>query len=221
MMAGMPGMGGGGRRGGGPGNGQQQSAAAANQPQAQGQQPQPGTAEARGGGDQPAGGEGRAGRGGGRGFDPNMTPEERQRRMEERMAGMTPEERAQFQARTNQGPGQGRQGGAPPANARQGGIQGTTATTIDALFAPLPPTETRSRVWVWGNGELKAINVRLGISDGTHTELIEGSGLQQGTEIVSNVTTGLEPAARAGQAGQGAPNNPMMPQRGGPGGRGR
>jgi HlyD family secretion protein len=220
--------GGGGRRGGGPGNGQPQSAAAANQPQGQASpqgQSQPGSAEARGGGDQPAGGEGRAGRGGRGGFDPNMTPEERERRMQERLASMTPEERAQFQARMGQG--QGRQGGAAQPGARPNqpaaGIQGTSATTIDALFAPLPPTETRSRVWVWGNGELKAINVRLGISDGTHTELIEGSGLQQGTEIVSNVTTGLEPAARPGQSGQGAGQNPLMPQQrgGGPGGRGR
>jgi HlyD family secretion protein len=228
-MAGGPGMGAG-RRGGGPGGGApggaQQSAPAANQPhgEPQGQaQPPAGSPEARGGGDQPTGGEGRAGRGGGRGgFDPNMTPEERQRRMEERMASMTPEERAQFQARM----GQGRQGGgtaqAPRPN-QPAGLQGTNATTIDALFAPLPPTETRSRLWVWGNGELKAINVRLGISDGTHTELIEGSGLQQGTEIVSNVTTGLEPASRPGQSPGGAVNNPMMPQRGGGpgGGRGR
>jgi HlyD family secretion protein len=219
MLPGMGGMaGGGGRRGGGPGNGPQQSAAAANQPQGQ-----PESAEARGGGDQPG-----AGRGGRGGFDPSMSPEERQRRMEERMASMSPEERAQFQARMAQGPGQGqgRQGGGNPQgprpNQQASGIQSTTATTIDALFAPLPPTDTRGRVWVWGNGELKAINVRLGISDGTHTELIEGSGLQQGTEIVSNVTTGLEPAQRPGQAGAGAGQNPLMPQRGMPGGgRGR
>ena len=37
--------------------------------------------------------------GGGRGFDPNMTPEERQKRMEERMAAMTPEQREAFQER--------------------------------------------------------------------------------------------------------------------------
>jgi HlyD family secretion protein len=216
MLPGMGGMaGGGGRRGGGPGNGPQQSAAAANQPQGQ-----PEAAEARGGGDQPV-----AARGGRGGFDPNVSPEERQRRMEERMASMSPEERAQFQARMAQGQGQGRQGGGNAQtrpNPQASGIQRTTATTIDALFAPLPPTETRGRVWVWGNGELKAINVRLGISDGTHTELIEGSGLQQGTEIVSNVTTGLEPAQRPGQAGAGAGQNPLMPQRGMPGGgRGR
>src|SRR5690606_33325786 len=45
--------------------------------------------EARGGGDRPEGGR----------FDPNMTPEERQRRMEERMASMTPEQRARFEER--------------------------------------------------------------------------------------------------------------------------
>ena len=39
------------------------------------------------------GGGGFGGRGG---FDPNMTPEERRKRMEERMASMTPEERAAF-----------------------------------------------------------------------------------------------------------------------------
>jgi hypothetical protein len=39
---------------------------------------------------------------------------------------------------------------------------------------------------------------------------------------VSNVTTGLEPAQRPGQAGAGAGQNPLMPQRGMPGGgRGR
>jgi HlyD family secretion protein len=226
MLPGMGGNAGGGGRRGGAGTGAPQSAAAANQPQGPGQ-PQPGSPEARGGGDQPAAGQG-GGRGGRGGFDPNMSPEERQRRMEERMAGMSPEERAQFEARMAQGQTQGRQGGAAQQAARPtqqaSGIQSTKATTIDALFAPLPPTETRGRVWVWGNGELKAINVRLGISDGTHTELIEGSGLQQGTEIVSNVTTGLEPAARPGQAGQGAGQNPLMPQQrgGGPGGgRGR
>jgi hypothetical protein len=77
-------------------------------------------------------------------------------------------------------------------------------------------------VWTWGNKELKPISIRTGISDGTWTELIDGSGLEQGTELVTNVTTGLEPAARPGQGAAGGPQNPMMgPQRGGGGGRGR
>ncbi len=111
-------------------------------------------AEARGGGDRmaangaPGGGNNPGGmQGGGRGsFDPNMTPEEeRRKRMEERMAAMTPEERAAFQERMaqrqaqgggrggfgggqgqggrggfNGGPGQGN-GGNPQANANRQG----------------------------------------------------------------------------------------------------
>ena len=106
-------------------------------------------AEARGGGDRmaangaPGGGNNPGGmQGGGRGgFDPNMTPEERRKRMEERMAAMTPEERAAFQERMaqrqaqgggrggqgqggrggfNGGPGQGN-GNNPQANANRQG----------------------------------------------------------------------------------------------------
>jgi HlyD family secretion protein len=215
----------GGRRGGGNGDGPSgpvatpgtQPAAPGAAPATTGQprEPRADSPEARGGGDRPAGE--RSGRGG---FDPNMTPAERERRMQERMATMTPEQREQFQARMQQRSQGGRQGGpgraaAPPAAASLG-----DATTIDALFAPLPTVERRERVWTWGNKELKPIAVRTGITDNTWTELIEGSGLQQGTELVVNVTTGLEPAPRPGQGPGGGPQNPMMgPQRGG--GRGR
>jgi len=113
----------------------------AGQGQGQDRRPRQGNgsqAEAQGGGDRmaangaPANGGGQGGGrggfngGGGRGgFDPNMTPEERRKRMEERMAAMTPEERAAFQERMAQrqaqgggrggfgggvGPGQGGQG---------------------------------------------------------------------------------------------------------------
>lgn len=101
-------------------------------------------AEAQGGGDRtaangaPANGGGEGGmQGGGRGgfngggrggFDPNMTPEERRKRMEERLAAMTPEERmAQRQAqgggRGGFGGGQG-QGGSGQAGQGQGGGRG-------------------------------------------------------------------------------------------------
>jgi HlyD family secretion protein len=188
-------------------------------------EPRADSPEARGGGDRPAG-ERTGGRGG---FDPNMTPAERERRMQERMASMTPEEREQFQARMAQRAAQGGGRAGAPGTSRQaqsgrsgapamgGGLSGG-ATTIDALFAPLPTVERRERVWTWGNKELKPISVRTGISDGTWTELIEGSGIQQGTELVTNVLTGLEPAARPGQGPAGGPQNPMMgPQRGGRG----
>ena len=103
----------------------------------------PDSPEARGGGDRMAaggpgggeggravgGGEGGRGSGGGRGgFDPNMTPEERRKRMEERMANMTPEERERFQARMKereaQGGGRGGFGGGPGGGQPGGGQPG-------------------------------------------------------------------------------------------------
>jgi HlyD family secretion protein len=230
---------------------------------AAGGRPEP--AEARGGGDranaapQPQanrGGEGGGrgqggfGGGGGRNFDPNMTPEERRKRMEERMASMTPEERERFQARMKereaqgggfgggrgQGPGGGQNqgGGQQPSNrAGQGGGRGGNqatassdprrggpatagnAMTIDSLFAPLVPTETRGRLWFYENKQLRSVQVRLGISDSQFQEVLEGD-VKEGQEVVVNMVTGLEPTRPAGQQGTG---NPLMgPQRGGPGG---
>ena len=243
----------------------------------------PDSPEARGGGDRMAaggpgggeggravgGGEGGRGSGGGRGgFDPNMTPEERRKRMEERMANMTPEERERFQARMKEreaqgggrggfggGPGGGQPGGGQPgfgggrgnagggpgggrnadgnnANGGRSGrdlgrgmtgnvTAGTSITsghaTIDSLFGPLQMTETRGRAWLYENKQLKSVNLRLGVSDGTYSELLDGD-LKEGQEVVVNMVTGLEPVARPGQQGTG---NPLMgPQRGGPGGPG-
>ena len=180
-----------------------------------------------------------------------MTPAEREARrkqFEQRMANMSPEERERFQARMREGGGRGRSGngsngtdGAGRAQAgRRGsgraasanapGLSTSGATTIDALFAPLRPTEGRGRLWLFVNKQLRAVNIRTGVSDGTWTEILEGgdaSELQPGTEVVTNVVTGVEAQARPGQ--QGPANSPLMPQqpqrgnpRGGPGGgRGR
>jgi HlyD family secretion protein len=188
--------------------------------------------EARGGGDRAEGDRPGGGRGG---FDPNMTPEERRRRFEERMANMSPEERERFQRMREQGGGRGNQSGERSAQGTgrrdisrgiAGGVSGGSAvasgaTTIDALFAPLPTVESRGRVWLYVDKQLKPVSVRLGISDGTFTELLSG-GLGEGQEVVVNMVTGLEqrPQTNPGQTG-----NPLMgPQRGpqrGSGGRGR
>ena len=204
------------------------------------------------------GGQGRGGRGG----FANMTPEEleaRRKAMEQRMANMTPEERAQMEERRRQreaqGGGQGFGGGrggnqggnagnAPRGQNAQGGQQGrrdggsprgqlqgqvassapsklTTATTIDALFAPIQVQETRGRVWLFINKQLKPVDLRLGISDGTFTEVLNEPGeLQPNTEVVTSVITPEMASRPANQQPQGT-NNPMMPQRGrGPGGPG-
>lgn len=208
-------------------------------------------------------GGGRGGFGGGRGFDPNMTPEERRKRMEERMAAMTPEERKQFEERMAaraRGEAGGRGGpGGPGAGFRgpggdqgdlgggRGGFDGgqpgtgprataqnqerpraqrgrvastpsmtTGATTIDSLFGPLPTVETRGNAWLYINKQLKRVPLRLGISDGTNTEILEGTGLDVGTEVVTNVIIEQPTTAGTGNA-----NNPLMgPQRGRPGGPG-
>jgi HlyD family secretion protein len=187
----------------------------------------------RGGGDAPAGG-------GGGGFA-NMTPEERRKRMEERMAQMTPEEREQFQARMRErmaqggfggqgngqpggqnGPGQNGQPGAQaragqPANAPSK-LATANASTIDSLFGPLPTVETRGRAWLYINKQLKPVNLRLGISDGTYTEILDANELQPGTEVVTNVVTGLESAQRPGSNTNNG--NPLMGPQGRPGGPG-
>jgi HlyD family secretion protein len=176
--------------------------------------------EARGGGDRAEGG----GRGG---FDPNMSPDERRRRFEERMANMSPEERERFQRMREQ-----RGGASPGERSAQGfgrrdmsrgiagGVSGGSAvesgaTTIDALFAPLPTVESRGRVWLYIDKQLKPISVRLGISDGTFTELLSGD-LSEGQEVVVNMVTGLESRT---PTSPGQTGNPLMgPQRGGRGG---
>jgi len=161
-------------------------------------------------------GSGQAGEGR-RGFDPA--------RMMERFKGMSPEDQKAFIARLKD---RGQDTTAfekeMPAAAKtpakgKGAPATQSAQTIDALFAPLPAVESRGRAWVFMDHQLKAVNLRLGITDGTNTELLSGE-LQQNMEVVTGVT-GLGPT-RTTATGAGA-GNPLMPaQRGGPpGGRGR
>lgn len=219
--------------------------AQANAPGTGQREPRAGSPEARGGGDQTAGqpGGGRGGFGSGsRGFDPNMTPEERQRRREEMLKNMTPEQRERFEARLREREGRGstdapeglggganrgtQSGGTTTRNSRGGGAatpsqsrtMASGATTIDSLFGPLPVVETRGTAWLYVNNQLKMVRLRLGITDGTYTEVLNEEELQPTMEVVTMMTTGLESRATPGQGGG---QNPLMgPQRGGPGGRG-
>jgi HlyD family secretion protein len=269
--------------------GQPQAGAQPKAPRPQGQQGQGQAAskqptDGQGGEGRRAGGGDQGGQGGGqggRGGFGNMTPEERQKRMQERMASMTPEERAAFEERMKQraanggqgGPGGGggnfgrstgsgqggrgggqgggnfagggqgggnfqRNGGQGGGNAGGGGGNRTggqraaspsaatgNATTIDALFAPLQPVETRGRVWLYVNKQLKFVDLRLGITDGTYVEVLnDATELAQNTEVVISIITPEMASRPTGQQG-GQANNPLMPQRGrgpgqGPGGGG-
>jgi HlyD family secretion protein len=154
--------------------------------------------EARGRGPE-AGSQRPAGQGGG-------DPEERRRRWQERMQNMSPDERAQFAERMRArglDVGQGSNGNGGPA--RTPAPLKSSAQTIDQLFGPLPATESTGRVWTFANKQLKPIRLRLGVSDGTWTELLDND-LQPGTELVTGVVLD-QPAA----AGAGGPRSPLMP----------
>ena len=90
-----------------------------------------------------------------------------------------------------------------------------SAQSIDALFAPLATVESRGRAWVFVDHQLKPVTLRLGITDGTYTELLSEE-LQPPMEVVT-VVTGLGSNRTTAVAGSG---NPLMPTQrgGGPGG---
>jgi HlyD family secretion protein len=176
---------------------------------------------------------GRSGVGGGRGFGGGgqagggQDQGDRQARMLDRFKSMSPDEQKQFVARMKD---RGQDTSAfeklapavkaakPPATKPKYGAA-QTGETIDALFAPLPPVESRGRAWLFVDHQMKPVNLRLGITDGTNTELLSGE-LQQNMDVVTSVTGLGNIRPVAGGAGTG---NPLMPQRGGPpgGGRGR
>jgi HlyD family secretion protein len=155
------------------------------------------------------GGGGTPGAGGGRGGA------DFQARMLERYKAMPPDEQKQFVARMKE---RGMDTSAFDAPAPKAGAKKPSsqqAETIDALFAPLPVVESRGRAWLFVDHQLKPVNLRLGITDGTYTELLSGE-LQDGMEVVTAVT-GLGSTRTVPQGG-GA-GNPLMPGRG-PGGFG-
>jgi HlyD family secretion protein len=202
--------------------------------------------ESRGGGDRTRADE-RTGGGRG-GFDPNMTPEERQKRIEERMKNMTPEERERWQARMKeraegggrgQGPGGTRQGGGERSareGARQGGetrradvsqgmtqrARGGTSITSGATSIDVlfAPIEIPVRPGsIWTWADKQLKSHRVRYGISDGTwSELVEGDLKEGQEVVVNVTTGLEPRTTPGQGGQ---QNPLMgPQRGGRGGPG-
>ncbi|PYR30209.1 MAG: hypothetical protein DMF92_09250, partial [Acidobacteria bacterium] len=173
-------------------------------------------------GDARAGGQFRGGgRGDGRGPGGGDDADRRARAME-RFKSMSPDEQTQFIARMkDRGQDvaaleQTRTAKAPKKPATQpkyGAAQ--TGETIDALFAPLPPVESQGRAWLYVDKQLKPVRLRLGITDGTNTELLDDV-LQPGSPVVTGVImSGTRPTGAPGAG------NPLLPQRGGGPGRGR
>ncbi len=159
-----------------------------------------------------------------------QTAEERRSRFAERMQNLSPEERDARLARMRErgfdptaagatagrGAGPGRGANAPAAQEQDRSSRSTAATaqgatTIDALFAPLPRTESAGVAWMFVDNQLHPVRLRLGISDGQNTELIQGD-VTEGAALVTNV-------AIAGQSTRPATTQ-AFPGFGGPGARG-
>ena len=168
----------------------QQGEAPQGAPQADGSAPQMGRGEGGGGGR-------RGGRGNFAERMASMTPEERERFTERmRARGFTPpadgQTAAAAPARGGRGQGPRQQGQAQAARPAAAPARASGATTFDALFGPLTQTESFGQVWLNAGGKLQRVRLRLGITDGQQTELIEAldGELQEGTEVVTNVITG-------------------------------
>jgi hypothetical protein len=143
----------------------------------------------------------------------NLPPEQREQILQRmRQRGFDPEAApvpaeqpaAQPQSAGSQSPRRRAAPAAPTPAAPAG------AKTIDSLFGPLSTPETVGRVWLYMAGQLKPVRVRLGISDGTNTELLSDE-LSPGTELVTAVSLGDETASRTSTG-----RSPLMPGR--PGG---
>jgi HlyD family secretion protein len=171
-----------------------------------------------GGNGQGGGGRGFGGGGGVGGGDRNSP--EFQARMLERFKTMSPDEQQQFLERMKQrgGDTSAFEAAMTKAPAKKKGDATGGAQTIDALFAPLPTIETRGRAWLYMDNQLKIVNLRLGVTDGTYTEVISAQELPETAEVATGVT-GLPSTRALPQQNNG---NPLMPGRGpgGPGGPG-
>src|SRR5687767_10620401 len=183
----------------------QQGEAPQGAPQTDGSAPQMGRGEGGGGGR-------RGGRGNFAERMASMTPEERERFTERmRARGFTPptdgQTAAAAPARGGRGQGPRQQGQTQAARPTPPPASASSATTFDALFGPLTQTESIGQAWLNADGKLQRVRMRLGITDGQQTELIEAldGELQEGTEVVTNVLTGAVRQVLTPQGGGGFP----------------
>jgi HlyD family secretion protein len=187
------------------------------------------------------------GRGGGRGGDfqarmrermANMSPEEREQMIARmRARGFTPPTDVQSDSghaqpvqeqQSQRSPGQNQRSQAraasAPAPARGAGAGARAsagATTIDALFGPLPPTESFGQLWLHEDGKLNRARLRLGISDGQQTEVVQvldNTKITEGTEVVTAVITAAQRKATTTGGGNAFPGLGGQQRGGFPGG---
>jgi HlyD family secretion protein len=95
------------------------------------------------------------------------------------------------------------------------------AKTIDAAFGPLETPTTDARVWQYRDGQLAPVKVKVGLSDGSSTELISGP-LTPGAVVVTGAALASATTASSTSGQARSPLLPQFPRRssgGGSGGR--
>jgi len=138
-------------------------------------------------------GRGSFGGGNGRGGGGFSNDPQRQARLMERFKAMSPDEQQQLIARMKgrgadtsafeqaiSGAKKGAKGSTKKGATGEKGFvfqprygEAQSSEEIQELFKPLPTTQTQGRVWLFVDRQLKPVNLRLGITDGTFTELVK------------------------------------------------
>jgi HlyD family secretion protein len=144
-----------------------------------------------GGGAQAGTGGARGGRGGqgfGRGQFANLTPEERQKMME------------QFGGRGGGRGGAGRRGAAPPSTFNEPEPPPLESGKIDALFQPTPVRQRPGSVWMWDEAGKKLTETRVvvGLADSQFSQLISGD-VKPGQQVVTSIIVPLTTQQRNAQ----------------------
>jgi HlyD family secretion protein len=104
--------------------------------------------------------------------------------------------------------------GAPkPAQQQPAQAPPKNAQTIDALFGALPMEESNGRIWLYEADQMKLVRLRLGITDGTVTEIRNGE-VAPNADVITQIVL---PASSQTRGTGGATGNPLMGNQNRPG----
>jgi len=79
-----------------------------------------------------------------------------------------------------------------------------TALTSTQPRGKRDEVQDRRTLWVLRSGKPEAVPVKVGITDGSHTEIVEGA-LREGDQVIVDVASGGNPQAPGGRGNPGAP----------------
>ena len=68
-------------------------------------------------------------------------------------------------------------------------LRKASATSIDSLFPPLSVEDVKGSAWALTNNQLERVSLRLGISDGTFTEVLNDGDVTADARVVTSIAT--------------------------------